>query len=75
MLAAARYGRHSRPALQEVQQRIAELTAEAEESISGIRVVKAFAREEERGAVLAQASGACSTRACSPPGCAPSTTR
>jgi ATP-binding cassette subfamily B protein len=31
-----------------VQQRIAELTAEAEESISGIRVVKAFARETER---------------------------
>jgi ATP-binding cassette subfamily B protein len=43
--AAARYGRLSRPALQEVQQRIAELTAEAEEGISGIRVVKAFARE------------------------------
>ena len=48
VLAAARYGRRSRPALQEVQQRIAELTAEAEESISGIRVVKAFAREDER---------------------------
>ncbi|HYH60524.1 MAG TPA: ABC transporter ATP-binding protein, partial [Solirubrobacterales bacterium] len=42
---AARYSRLSRPALQEVQQRLAELTAEAEESISGIRVVKAFARE------------------------------
>ena len=50
ILAAARYGRHSRPALQEVQQRIAELTAEAEESISGIRVIKAFARENERHA-------------------------
>jgi len=50
ILAAARYGRHSRPALQEVQQRIAELTAEAEESISGIRVIKAFAREDERHA-------------------------
>jgi len=48
VLAAAKYGRQSRPALQEVQQRIAELTAEAEESISGIRVVKAFAREDER---------------------------
>ncbi len=46
--AAARYGRYSRPALQEVQQRIAELTAEAEENISGIRIVKAFAREEHR---------------------------
>src|SRR5436305_7446743 len=46
VLAAARYNRVSRPALQEVQQRIAELTAEAEENISGIRIVKAFAREE-----------------------------
>ncbi len=43
---AMRFNRLSRPALQEVQQRIAELTAEAEESISGIRIVKAFAREE-----------------------------
>jgi ABC-type multidrug transport system fused ATPase/permease subunit len=43
---ASRYNRVSRPAVQEVQQRIAELTAEAEESISGIRIVKAFAREE-----------------------------
>jgi len=42
---ATRYNRLSRPALQEVQQRIAELTAEAEESVSGIRVIKAFARE------------------------------
>jgi ATP-binding cassette subfamily B protein len=45
---ATRYGRISRPALQEVQQRIAELTADAEESISGIRIVKAFAREAQR---------------------------
>ena len=43
---ASRYNRTSRPALQEVQQRIAELTVEAEESVSGVRVVKAFAREE-----------------------------
>jgi ATP-binding cassette, subfamily B, bacterial len=42
---AHRYGVRSRPALQEVQQRIAELTAEAEENISGVRVVKAFAQE------------------------------
>ncbi len=40
-----RYGRRARPEIQEVQQRIAELTAEAEENISGVRVVKAFARE------------------------------
>lgn len=42
---AFRYGRRARPAAQEVQQRIAELTAEAEENVSGVRVVKAFARE------------------------------
>jgi ABC-type multidrug transport system fused ATPase/permease subunit len=43
-----RYGRRNRPATQEVQQRIAELTAEAEENIGGIRVVKAFAQEERQ---------------------------
>ena len=42
------YGRRSRPALQEAQQRIAELTAEAEENVSGVRVVKAFAQEERQ---------------------------
>ena len=46
VFAASRYNRTSRPALQEVQQRIAELTVEAEESVSGVRVVKAFAREK-----------------------------
>ncbi len=45
---ATRYNRASRPAVQEVQQRIAELTAEAEENVSGIRIVKAFAREEHQ---------------------------
>ncbi len=45
---ASRYSRVSRPALQEVQQRLAELTAEAEENVSGIRIVKAFAREEHQ---------------------------
>ncbi len=53
---AFRYGRLNRPAAQEVQQRIAELTAEAEENVSGVRVVKAFAQEQRqlkrfRGAV------------------------
>jgi len=46
VLFAARFGRVNRPALQEVQQRIAELTAAAEENVSGVRVVKAFAREQ-----------------------------
>jgi len=45
VLISYRYGRRSRPAIQQTQQRIAELTADAEENISGVRVVKAFARE------------------------------
>src|SRR4051794_25065366 len=45
---ALRYGRRNRPASQEVQQRIAELTAEVEENVGGIRLVKAFAREERQ---------------------------
>ncbi|HXS43427.1 MAG TPA: ABC transporter transmembrane domain-containing protein, partial [Solirubrobacteraceae bacterium] len=48
ILVAARYGRRSRPALQEVQQRIAELTADVEENVSGVRVVKSFAREDRQ---------------------------
>jgi ATP-binding cassette subfamily B protein len=48
VLIAQRYGRRSRPALQEAQQRIAELTAEAEENVSGVRVVKAFAQEQRQ---------------------------
>ena len=42
---ANRYGKRSQPAMREAQQRIAELTAEAEENVSGVRVVKAFAQE------------------------------
>ncbi|WP_081686011.1 ABC transporter ATP-binding protein [Candidatus Solirubrobacter pratensis] len=45
VLVAFRYGYRSRPALQEVQQRIGEVTAEVEENISGVRVVKSFAAE------------------------------
>ncbi len=48
VLAAARYGKRARPAVQQVQQRLAEFSADTEESISGIRVVKAFAREDQR---------------------------
>jgi ATP-binding cassette subfamily B protein len=43
-----RYGVQSRPALQEVQQRIGELTADIEENVGGVRVVKAFAREKRQ---------------------------
>src|ERR1700722_18336274 len=45
VLISHRYGPRARPAIQEVQQRIAELTADAEENISGVRIVKSFARE------------------------------
>jgi ABC-type multidrug transport system fused ATPase/permease subunit len=48
IVTATKYSQISRPAQQEVQQRIAELTAEAEENVSGIRIVKAFAREEHQ---------------------------
>jgi ATP-binding cassette subfamily B protein len=48
VLISARYGRRSRPALTEVQQRIAELTADVEENVSGVRVVKAFAAEDRQ---------------------------
>ena len=54
---AARYGRRNRPASQEIQQRIAELTAEAEEDVAGIRVVKAFAQEPRRLARFAERVG------------------
>ncbi|MDQ3587428.1 MAG: ABC transporter ATP-binding protein/permease [Actinomycetota bacterium] len=45
---AWRYDSRNRPATWEVQQRIAELTAEAEENVSGVRVVKAFAQEQRQ---------------------------
>ena len=50
---ARRYGVRARPSLQEVQQRVGELTSEAEESISGVRVVRAFAREDRQRARFA----------------------
>lgn len=46
--AATLYGRQARPAVQAAQQRIGELSATAEENIGGIRVIKAFAREDLR---------------------------
>ncbi|HEX6388385.1 MAG TPA: ABC transporter ATP-binding protein [Solirubrobacteraceae bacterium] len=54
---ATRYGRRARPAIIEVQQRIAELTAEVEENVSGVRVVKAFAAEGRQRARFDHAVG------------------
>jgi ABC-type multidrug transport system fused ATPase/permease subunit len=48
VLIAYRYGHRSRPAMQQAQQRIAELTADTEENVSGVRVVKAFAQERRQ---------------------------
>src|SRR3954469_7521263 len=45
---AARHGRRSRTALQELQRRVGELTADVEENVGGVRVVKAFAREDRQ---------------------------
>lgn len=45
MLIAWRYTKVSNPVFVDVQQRVGEVTAMAEESISGIRVVKAFGKE------------------------------
>ena len=54
---AFRYGRLNRPAAQEVQQRIAELTADVEENVSGVRVVKAFAQEQRQLDRFEQSAG------------------
>jgi ABC-type multidrug transport system fused ATPase/permease subunit len=48
VLIAYRYGHRSKPAMQQAQQRIAELTADTEENVSGVRVVKAFAQERRQ---------------------------
>ena len=50
IVVATRYGLRARPAVQEVQQRVAELTADVQENVAGVRVVKAFAAEgRQRG--------------------------
>src|SRR5437764_13079032 len=42
---AYRYSRISHPLLKEVQQRVADVTTQAEENVVGVRVVKAFGQE------------------------------
>jgi ABC-type multidrug transport system fused ATPase/permease subunit len=44
--ASSRYSRRSFPVLRDVQQRVADVTTQAEEAIVGVRVVKAFAQED-----------------------------
>src|SRR4051812_16992552 len=44
---AAMYSRRSHPILRDAQQKVADVTTQAEENIVGVRVVKAFAQERQ----------------------------
>jgi len=48
VLTAYRYSRVSQPVLRDVQQKLAEVAIVAEESITGVHVVKSFSQEERR---------------------------
>jgi len=48
VLTALRYSRVSHPVLRDVQQTLADVATVAEESITGVHVVKSFAQEERR---------------------------
>lgn len=47
LLATVRFGRRLQPILRDVQQRIADVTAAAEENVVGSHIVRIFAREED----------------------------
>ena len=55
---AYRYSRVSRPILRDVQQKLADVSTVAEESIVGVHVVKSFAQEERRAERFARAADA-----------------
>jgi ABC-type multidrug transport system fused ATPase/permease subunit len=55
---AAQYSRRSHPILKDVQQKVADVTTQAEENIVGVRVVKAFAQEDRETARFAERSEA-----------------
>jgi ATP-binding cassette subfamily B protein len=55
-LTAYRYSRVSHPVLRDVQQTLAEVAIVAEESITGVHVVKSFAQEERRAARFGSAA-------------------
>ena len=56
VLTAYRYSRVSQPVLRDVQQTLAEVAIVAEESITGVHVVKSFAQEESRSARFTNAA-------------------
>ncbi len=55
-LTAYRYSRVSHPVLRDVQQNLADVATVAEESITGVHVVKSFAQEERRAARFSAAA-------------------
>jgi ATP-binding cassette subfamily B protein len=56
VLIAYRYSRVSHPVLRDVQQKLADVSTVAEESIVGFHVVKSFAQEDRRSSRFAEAS-------------------
>lgn len=56
VLTAYRYSRVSQPVLRDVQQTLADVAIVAEESITGVHVVKSFAQEQTRSARFAKAA-------------------
>ena len=61
-LTAYRYSRVSHPVLRDVQQTLGDVATVAEESITGVHVVKSFAQEERRAARFAEAADTVFTR-------------
>jgi len=58
VLIAYRYSRVSHPVLRDVQQKLADVAIVAEESISGVHVVKSFSQEERRAETFTTAANA-----------------
>jgi ATP-binding cassette subfamily B protein len=56
VLTAFRYSRVSHPVLRDVQQTLADVATVAEESITGVHVVKSFAQEQRRSERFARAA-------------------
>ena len=56
VVTAYRYSRVSQPVLREVQESLAEVSTVAEESITGVHVVKSFAQEDRLGQRFARAA-------------------
>ena len=58
VLTAYRYSHVSHPVLRDVQQKLADVATVAEESITGVHVVKSFSQEDRRAASFATAANA-----------------